>query len=86
MDTPPAAAHDQIVEYLAREAPWELERFRSLDALVASGSEWADESTRSACPSYSSWLRGLFSLFRDGRRGRAGGMTGRLTVDLVPLR
>ena len=85
MDTPPAV-HDPIVEYLAREAPWELERFRSLDALVASRSQWADESTRPACPSYSSWLRGMFSPFRAGSRGRAGGMTGRLTVDLVLLR
>jgi hypothetical protein len=59
------AASNEIVDYLAREAPWELERFRSLDRLVSGGLDWADGSTQALLVSYSSWLQEMFSLFRN---------------------
>ena len=59
------AVSNEIVDYLAREAPWELERFRSLDRVVSGGSDWADENTQPLLVSYSSWLQEMFSLFRN---------------------
>lgn len=57
---------DEIVDYLDREAPWELERLRSLDQLVSSGaSDWADENAPWVGDSYSSWLGEMFALFRS---------------------
>jgi hypothetical protein len=69
METPPPAALSDIVDYLSREAPWELERFRSLDLLVASESHWADDRTQPLLESYTSWLRDMFSIFRSTASG-----------------
>jgi len=55
---------DGIIDFLEREAPWELERFRSLDQLASSELDWAEERALRVDDAYSRWLKEMFALFR----------------------
>jgi hypothetical protein len=66
MDRPTISEAARVVEYFRLEAPWELERLESLDALVHSWLDWAAAGSDGSLPaaSYSSWLRSTYGIFR----------------------
>jgi hypothetical protein len=65
MNRLPSAKSTQVTDYLREVAPWELERLESIDRLVSSWPDWGAERPGSRQPSYSSWLRTTYGIFRS---------------------
>jgi len=68
-----ATDRSALVQFLAREAPWEVERLRSVDAFMAAGAEWAVPDAVSPSDTHGLWLRDLFAVFRERRCPRTPG-------------
>ena len=67
MDVEEVGGSDAVVEFLSKEAPFELERLRSIGRLVASWTEPDPSWPNSGAPSCSPWLQETFGLFNDPR-------------------